>query len=159
MTYVKTNWVNDNPPAINAANLNKIEQGIYEAHQMAGGEVIISTTEHETNEKRNNKKVYIKEYIISNPTPNIETTISLNLQNIELMWLDISNSYVEIIDNDEGHSYKVSSLLSDRIDYISLVYYDEDHSINSPTMHLDAKNIYSGNYEFHIVIKYTKVSD
>ena len=30
MSYVKTNWVNDQAPAINATNLNKIEQGIYD---------------------------------------------------------------------------------------------------------------------------------
>lgn len=28
MAYTKTNWVNDSAPAINATNLNKIEQGI-----------------------------------------------------------------------------------------------------------------------------------
>lgn len=33
MSYTKTTWVNDSPPDINAANLNKIEQGIYDAHQ------------------------------------------------------------------------------------------------------------------------------
>ena len=32
MTYTKTTWVNDSKPAINAANLNKIEQGIADAH-------------------------------------------------------------------------------------------------------------------------------
>lgn len=30
MAYVKTVYVNDNPPAINASNLNKMEQGIYD---------------------------------------------------------------------------------------------------------------------------------
>ena len=30
MAYSKTVWVNDNAPAINAANLNKIENGIYD---------------------------------------------------------------------------------------------------------------------------------
>lgn len=30
MAYTKTNWVNDSTPAINAENLNKIEQGIYD---------------------------------------------------------------------------------------------------------------------------------
>jgi len=30
MAYTKTNWVNDSIPAINASNLNKIEQGIYD---------------------------------------------------------------------------------------------------------------------------------
>lgn len=29
MSYVKTNWVNDQAPAINATNLNKIENGIF----------------------------------------------------------------------------------------------------------------------------------
>lgn len=30
MAYIKTVWVDDSVPAINASNLNKIEQGIYE---------------------------------------------------------------------------------------------------------------------------------
>ena len=30
MAYTKTTWVNGKAPAINAANLNKIEQGIYD---------------------------------------------------------------------------------------------------------------------------------
>lgn len=29
MAYTKTNWVNEGPPAIDADNLNKIENGIY----------------------------------------------------------------------------------------------------------------------------------
>ena len=32
MAYTKTTLVNDSQPAINAANLNKIEQGIADAH-------------------------------------------------------------------------------------------------------------------------------
>ena len=32
MAYTKTTWNNNAPPAINADNLNKIEQGIYDAH-------------------------------------------------------------------------------------------------------------------------------
>ena len=32
MAYEKTTWVNNSKPAINAANLNKIEQGIADAH-------------------------------------------------------------------------------------------------------------------------------
>lgn len=33
MAYTKTTWVEGNPPGISASNLNKIEQGIYDAHQ------------------------------------------------------------------------------------------------------------------------------
>lgn len=36
MAYTKTNWVNDSSPYIDAANLNKIEQGIEDAHNMLG---------------------------------------------------------------------------------------------------------------------------
>ena len=32
MAYTKTKWVNDSKPAISAENLNKIEQGIADAH-------------------------------------------------------------------------------------------------------------------------------
>lgn len=32
MSYTKTQWVNDTTPAINANNLNKIEDGIKQAH-------------------------------------------------------------------------------------------------------------------------------
>lgn len=31
-TYTKTNWVDNSPPPIDAANLNKIEQGVADAH-------------------------------------------------------------------------------------------------------------------------------
>lgn len=37
MAYTKTNWVNDSSPYIDAANLNKIEQGIEDAHNQSGG--------------------------------------------------------------------------------------------------------------------------
>lgn len=33
MAYTKTTWVDGGPPGISASNLNKIEQGIYDAHQ------------------------------------------------------------------------------------------------------------------------------
>lgn len=34
MSYTKTAWVDDTAPAVDAVNLNKIEQGIYDAHQL-----------------------------------------------------------------------------------------------------------------------------
>lgn len=41
MSYSKTSWINNQLPAINAENLNKIEQGIADAHELAanGGNV------------------------------------------------------------------------------------------------------------------------
>ena len=32
MTYVQTEWVDDSAPDIDADHLNKIEQGVYDAH-------------------------------------------------------------------------------------------------------------------------------
>lgn len=39
MAYVKTVWVDDGPPAISAANLNHLEQGVYDAHVTADGAI------------------------------------------------------------------------------------------------------------------------
>lgn len=44
MAYNKTVWVNDSVPAINETNLNKIEQGIYEAHNNIGDLSNLDTT-------------------------------------------------------------------------------------------------------------------
>lgn len=51
MAYNKTVWVNDSVPAINQTNLNKIEQGIYEAHQKA--DTIGDLTQLNTTNKSN----------------------------------------------------------------------------------------------------------
>ena len=37
MSYTKINWVDNSAPYINAANLNAMEQGIYEAHEFIDG--------------------------------------------------------------------------------------------------------------------------
>jgi hypothetical protein len=39
MAYTKTTWANNTAPAINADNLNKMEQGIYDAQFPTGGSV------------------------------------------------------------------------------------------------------------------------
>jgi len=43
MAYTKTTWVNNTPPAIDETNLNKIEQGIYDAHVLIDGAMLKST--------------------------------------------------------------------------------------------------------------------
>lgn len=44
MSYTKTTWVNDTEPAINATNLNKIEQGIYDNNTNIGDLTSLTTT-------------------------------------------------------------------------------------------------------------------
>lgn len=47
MAYTKTNWANDNPPPLDATNLNKIEQGIADVHTMivANGQIKFPATQ------------------------------------------------------------------------------------------------------------------
>ena len=48
MAYTKTNWANDNPPPLDATNLNKIEQGIEDVHKMivAEGQIKFPATQN-----------------------------------------------------------------------------------------------------------------
>lgn len=46
MSYMKTNWVNGQAPAINADNLNKIEQGIEDAHEAIDQLIDITASEN-----------------------------------------------------------------------------------------------------------------
>lgn len=48
MAYTKTNWANDNPPPLDATNLNKIEQGIEDVHTMivANGQIKFPSTQN-----------------------------------------------------------------------------------------------------------------
>lgn len=48
MAYTKTTWVNDDVPAINATNLNKIEQGIFDAAATADAASPTATTTEKT---------------------------------------------------------------------------------------------------------------
>lgn len=41
MAYTKTNWVNEGPPAIDADNLNKIENSVFESSE---GRISLDTT-------------------------------------------------------------------------------------------------------------------
>lgn len=47
MSYTKTNWQNNQAPAINAANLNKMEDGIEEAHDDLADHEADTTNPHQ----------------------------------------------------------------------------------------------------------------
>ena len=79
MAYTKTNWVNDSVPAINAGNLNKIEQGIYDNSNNIGDLSNLDTTDKNNlveaiNEVKENEIVLYNGKIISNNTINLNTT-------------------------------------------------------------------------------------
>lgn len=67
MAYIKTNWVNDGVPAINATNLNNIEEGIYQAHQNTG-----ELSDLETDEKTNLVKAINEINAFRNKISNIQ---------------------------------------------------------------------------------------
>ena len=82
MAYTKTNWVNDSVPAINAGNLNKIEQGIYEAHQKTDtigdlsdlDTIDKSSIVNAINEVKGSEVVLYNTKIVSGNTVNINMT-------------------------------------------------------------------------------------
>lgn len=45
MSYTKTNWVNNSSPKINATNLNKLEQGVYDNTEDIGDLTQLRTTD------------------------------------------------------------------------------------------------------------------
>lgn len=104
MAYTRTEWVNDKTPAINATNLNNIENGIEEAHNSIGNLSNLNTTNKDnlvnainenvinyvdeeeivTNELYNGKRIYKK--IINFTTPdsvNVTYDISISSLNID----------------------------------------------------------------------------
>lgn len=117
MAYNRTNWVNDSLPAINAGNLNNMEEGIEEAHNNIGdlyllntenkdnlvnaiNENIINYVEGEeitTNELYNGKRVYKKIYkgkmVNASSSSQSLFTIDVNFDNI---WIDYGKSYINI---------------------------------------------------------------
>ena len=44
MAYKKTTWVDNSAPSINADNLNKIEQGIEDAHGLTDSNLVVGAT-------------------------------------------------------------------------------------------------------------------
>lgn len=71
MAYTKTNWANDNPPPLDATNLNKIEQGIEDVHKMivATGQIKFPATQNPSTDPNT-----LDDYEEGTFTPTIEGT-------------------------------------------------------------------------------------
>lgn len=103
MAYTKTEWVNDSVPAINASNLNKIEQGIYdnafESGSNANGNYIkfndgtlICRATINTSANESEKKIYFPTSFINSSFNVIVTNIYSNRKDV--IWT-VTNSNKE----------------------------------------------------------------
>lgn len=106
MAYTKTNWSNADPlTPINDTNLNKIEQGIYDAHQ--------SNTQNADNITLNTTNIGTHETRIDS----IDASIS-NIEN------DITNNETSVFNLQKYHSWRTitsdpaSSVSADNVDNI-----------------------------------------
>lgn len=167
--YEKTNWVNDSLPAINAEKLNKIEQGIYEAHDKANiNEVNIenlenkieeqtsySTTEQIVGKWINGKKIYRK--VINFGTlpntgiKNVSTDLLINEANIV--------NYYGLAQGQAGNLKYVLHLPDIFVDVptqsIRLTINTQNNKYNIAIQTGSDRS----NYDAFVVIEYTKTTD
>lgn len=72
MAYEPTVWVNDSEPAINAANLNKLEQAVADASDLSGVDLstaLVSGTNHDTGDTKTYSLEGFATYVRTNLEP------------------------------------------------------------------------------------------
>ncbi len=108
MAYVKTNWINNSAPARNASNLNKQEQGISDAHQLAN----IAQSGVNTN----TPNIATNTSNIATNTPNIAT----NTSNIAINTFNIATNTFNIDTNTSDIATNTSDIATNTSDIASL---------------------------------------
>lgn len=112
MSYIKTNWVNDQAPAINATNLNKIENGIFNNDAIITSIMttlgINATTWLSTNTYVEGDTVVYNNKIYKNITGNYTTTNpesdTTNWQETTLLDIQYPIGKTEIFYDDLDHT-------------------------------------------------------
>ena len=171
MAYTKTEWVNDKAPAINATNLNNIENGIEEAHNEitkigdlsqlktenkdnlvnAINEGVVNYIDNQevfTNEYLNGKKIYSKRIVVGSLTTGTNSRAH-NVTNFDTMWIDLSNSFIKANSSKLCYSFNMvlygSTSNSDRLQTF----------VNETSVNI----ISTGGWEIwtaYVTLKYTK---
>lgn len=171
MAYNKTLWSNDRPPAINAENLNKIENAIEEASNKidrigdlsqlktenkdtlvnAINEGVVNYIDNQevfTNEHLNGKKIYAKRIVVGSLTIGTNTKAH-NVTNFDTMWIDLSNSFIKANSSKLCYSF-------------NMVRYDNTSSsdrlqtfVNETSVNIISTGGW-GKWTAYVTIKYTK---
>lgn len=150
MSYTKTTWTNNSGSKINATNLNKIEQGIYDNDAKITDLSTYSTTEQEVGTWIDGKTIYRKVVDLG----------AIGSSNA-FITKTVSGSYDAIV-NFSGYAYnpdtgtKIGTIykLTSGNDYINISY-----TVSSNALTVDiarSNNSVWSNYYIKVVIEYTK---
>lgn len=151
MAYTKTNWSNNGAPPLSAANLNKIEQGIYDCDALAtttattlNNNINYSTSEVAIGTWIDGKTIYRKVYKITSGLPRVDTPSTLNIADLS----------VERCLNLRGWIYNTT------FGFVNLNFYNNGLY---NFMYLTGNTTVSYQYhwlptELYIIIEYTKTS-
>lgn len=149
--YSKTTWTNSSAPAINADNLNKIENGI-EACSKA---TVYSTTEQVVGTWIDGKPIYRKALAFSKGSGVATLEILYNVNNVDNIWINNNASYV-LNDYGGGSKYYLPiNQYAGTNDYIrtAIVYHGNNVIMNFGS-------VYQGlSLTGYVTIEYTKTTD
>lgn len=150
MAYTKTNWSNNGAPPLSAANLNKIEQGIYDCDALAtttattlSNNINYSTSEVAIGTWIDGKTIYRKVYKITSGLPGVDKGGTVN----------VSDLSIDRCISLRGWTYSTT------FGYIDMYFYNTGFNM----MHLNGNTqiYYKYHYattELYIIIEYTKTS-
>lgn len=150
MAYTKTNWSNNGAPPLSAANLNKIEQGIYDCDALAtttattlSNNINYSTSEVAIGTWIDGKTIYRKVYKITSGLPGVDTVGTVN----------VSDLSIDRCISLRGWTYSTT------FGYIDMYFYNTYFNM----MHLTGNTQINYKYhwdttELYIIIEYTKTS-
>lgn len=184
MAYTKTNWINDSVPAINAGNLNKIEQGIYdnsvaieentnnigdidnlttknnsnvvEAINEVNNKFNYSTEEQVIGKWRDGKSLYRKTITFTTTIKANETTsIAHNIKNAKNIFIDFSASFMEANIGESNYISYSFPLVGYGGNITDKVYC----YANLTNIEFYANGNWATNWTKHITLKYTKTTD
>lgn len=170
MAYNKTLWQNNSVPAINEGNLNKIEQGIYEAHNNIGDLSNLDTT------NKDNLVEAINEAKLENYSTT-ETVVGKwidgkpiyrkVLSTVGLSGATIKSINYNIINTDKiwiagGFAYSIQRVVT-----LPMVGYNGDISQkidvwvekNENVVKLYSNGGWGNDWTFYVILEYTKTTD
>lgn len=174
MAYNKTVWVNDSVPAINETNLNKIEQGIYEAHNNIGDLSNLNTTNksnlvealNETNTNSKNMGMYSSEETIIGTwfgKPQYRKTITFKTTISGSFTVPHEIANVDKINVDYGNSYFVETTgISYSLPIIGYAGNFTDNCyayVNKENIYIFATGGWNTSWTKYITLLYTKTTD
>lgn len=148
MAYTKTNWANGGTPPISAANLNNIENGIYNCDTAINSMATYSTSETPIGTWIDGKTIYRK-VIDFGALPNATTkTINAGLLNVRIL-----NMYGTAYDS-AGATFPINTTRIATPQYAIGAWTNNAEG----TITMDAGSVNRTSYTAYIIVEYIKMN-